>query len=448
MQPKLGQIVEIEIQSFGHQGEGVGKIDGYTVFVDDALPKESVRAKLTECHKRYAKAELLSIQTVSPTRVKPPCPLFGKCGGCQVMHLGYEAQLEMKRQKVVEALHRIGKLSDLSVAPCLPSPHQLHYRNKIQLPARPSSQGLSLGLYERGSHKLVELPKCYIHCDLGETVYSPVKQILKNSGISAYDPITKSGVLRHVLIKSAVKTGQALVVLVTNEEQCPLLLEIADAIMQACPSVRGVVQNLHQSKENVILGPTYQVLKGDANIEETICGLVFKVSPASFFQVNPAQAEQLYAKALELAELSGKEIVLDAYCGVGTLSLIFAPKAKQVIGVEFVKAAIVDAKENARLNKISNARFVSADAAQFIHTLSKADLVLLNPPRKGCDPRFLEGIAKTGAKKLIYISCDPATLARDLAYLKNLGYEADIAQPFDMFPQTAHVETLVRLHKR
>jgi 23S rRNA (uracil1939-C5)-methyltransferase len=442
---KAKQAVELEIQSLGHQGEGVGKLDGYTIFVDDALPGEVVSAKLSECHKRYAKASLLSIRTASPHRVLPPCPLFGRCGGCQIMHLSYEKQLEMKRQKVIDALKRIGKIDSVEVLACSPSPLEFHYRNKIQLPVRPSAQGISLGLYERGSHRLVELPKCYIHCDLGEEVYTSVRKILQTSNISAYDPVEKSGILRHVLIKSAVKTGQTLVILVTNETNCPQLTDIATKIMQQCPQVKGVVQNIHKGKENVILGSDSIVLKGDGSIKETICHLTFKVSPTSFFQVNPRQAEQLYMKALELADLSGTETVLDAYCGVGTLSLIFAQKARQVIGVEYVKAAIEDAKENARINNITNAQFFAADAAHYIQSLSKMDIVLLNPPRKGCDLLFLQGIQKVSPKTIIYISCDPATLARDLAHLKTFGYNIDFIQPFDMFPQTAHVETIVKL---
>lgn len=439
---QVGQTITLEIQSLGHQGEGVGRLDGYTVFVDDALPGELVQAQFIECNKRYGRAKLTSIEKPSPDRVKPPCPLFGTCGGCQLMHLSYEKQLEMKRQKVVDALTRIGKI-EVEVAPCIASPDDLHYRNKIQLPVKKSGSRLSIGLYERGSHNLVEVQKCYIHCPLGEEVYKKTKAILQRSGISAYNGET--GELKHVLIKSGVHTQEALVVLVTTTAPTHRLKEIASQIMEACPTVKGVVHNLHQGKENVILGPTYTVLKGEQSIKETLCGLTFKVSPASFFQVNPAQAEQLYSKALEFAALTGQETVLDAYCGVGTLSLIFAKRAKSVVGVEFVKEAIEDAKENAKLNHITNARFVTGDTALFIQTASPVDLILLNPPRKGCDPLFLEGIGKLKPKTLVYISCDPATLARDLGILKTFGYQVERVQPFDMFPQTAHVETLVKL---
>jgi 23S rRNA (uracil1939-C5)-methyltransferase len=426
MSPQQNSI-RLEIQGLGSHGEGVGKIDGYTLFVDGALPGETVTVSLLEKRQTYATAKLLSIDTPSLSRVKPICPLFGTCGGCQVMHLAYEKQLEMKRQKVIDALTRIGKI-EAKVNPCIASSKELYYRNKIQLP----SQDGELGLYEKNSHKLVILPKCYIHCDLGEKIFAKVKKII---------PPLKS--LRHVLIKSAVKTNEALVILVTKKQEN--LSQVAQQIMQECPEVKGVVHNLHQGKENIILGPTFKLIAGQGTIQETICDLTFKVSPGSFFQVNPGQAEQLYKQALSAAELTGKESVLDAYCGVGTLSLIFAKKAKKVTGVEKVHSAIQDAKENSKINKIGNVEFIAQDAAHYIQTAPAFDLILLNPPRKGCDPLFLDGLIKAKPKKLLYISCDPATLARDLALLKTAGYQVDLVQPFDMFPQTAHVETLVRL---
>lgn len=443
--PQTDEIISLFIDRLGSSGEGIGHYHGYTVFVEGALPGETVEVRLDECHKRYARAHLLSIVQSSPNRVKPPCPLFGRCGGCQLMHLSYEKQLVMKHQRVLDALQRIGKITDVCVHPCLPSPASLAYRNKIQLPVRPSDNGIVLGLYERGSHDLVEVDRCFIHCVAGEEVYQEIRTILKESDLEAYQPSTGTGELRHVIIKSAPQTGQVLVVFVTNRSPSPILKQIAEKVRQRCPAVKGVVHNLNVEKDNVILGKKYTLLAGEGSIHERLCGLTFKVSPASFFQVNSQQAERLYAKAVEFADLQGNETVLDAYCGVGTLSLIFAQAAKKVVGVECVPEAIADAQENAKINQIGNASFVCAQSEEYIQSLSHADVMVLNPPRKGCEPAFLEGIKRLHPKKVVYISCDPATLARDLACLCQGGYRIEQIQPYDMFPQTAHVESVTRL---
>lgn len=442
---QIGQSITLTIHGLGSSGEGVGYFEGFTIFVDGALPGEVVEVSLVERHKRYGRGHLTSILTPSPHRVEPTCKLFGKCGGCQLMHLSYPEQLKLKQKRVIDALQRIGKIDDVEVAPCMPSPASLGYRNKIQLPTRQGDRGIKLGLYAKASHDLIEVDTCGIHCPLGEEVYQQVKTIIQKSGIKAYDPEKGQGELRHVLIKTAVNTEEVLVILVTNGEPSPSLQSIAKSIMLSCPNVKGVIHNIHTGRDNVILGLTYNTLEGSDFMTEQLCGMKFKVSPASFFQVNPAQAENLYAKALEFAALTGKETVLDAYCGVGTLSLLFAKHVKKVIGVECVPEAIEDAIENARLNGIQNVSFVCAPAETHIQSLSGIDLILLNPPRKGCDASFLDGIGKLRPQKVIYISCDPATLARDLAHLRGFGYQIEQIQPFDMFPQTAHVECVAKL---
>jgi len=445
--PQVGQLISCTVDGFGSSGEGVAHHNGYTLFVDGALPGEFVQVKLTESHKRYGKARLLRIIDASADRVTPPCPLFGKCGGCQLMHLSYPKQLEMKERRVVDALKRIGHIEDAIVAPCLPSPSSLSYRNKIQLPVREGASGIALGLYARGSHDLIELEGCLIHSALGETVYKLVRGQLQRSSIMPYDPVTGKGELRHVLIRTALKKEEVLLIFVTNYEPSKVLKSLAEKILASCSKVKGVVHNKQQGRDNLILGKEYQLLCGAPSIQDTLSDLTFTISPASFFQINPAQAEILYAKAVELAALTGEESVLDAYCGVGTLSLFFAQRAKQVIGVESVPEAIEDAKKNAKTNGIENVRFVTDAAETFIQTLSEIDLVLLNPPRAGCAPSFLDGIGKLSPDKLIYISCDPATLARDCHILKNYGYRIVSIQPYDMFPQTAHVESVALLMK-
>lgn len=443
--PDINQTITLEIDDLGSHGEGVGRYNGYTLFIEGALPGETVKAEIVQRQKRFGRARLLTVVTPSPNRVQPACPLFGKCGGCQLMHLDYSQQLAMKTRRVEDAMQRIGNINDVKVSKCIPSDKQLSYRNKIQLPVRNTPNGIALGLYAVSSHELIPIDKCLIHCDIGEKVYSEVASIVKKSGICAFDPATGKGELRHVLIKSATHSKEVLVVLVTSKSATSTLGAIGKAIMFSCPLVKGVVHNINPKNDNVILGRTYNVLEGVGYIEEKLGDLKFKISSASFFQVNPEQALKLYTQALEFAELNGSETVLDAYCGVGTLALFFAPHAKSVVGVECVSEAIEDAKVNAKLNGLENVSFVCDSSEKYISSLKTVDVVLLNPPRKGCDPTLLKGIARVAPKKIIYVSCDPATLARDLSILNSYGYKIDAIQPFDMFPQTAHVETVVKL---
>lgn len=417
----MDEINNLEIEGLGSKGEGVGRLGGYAVFIEGALPGEIVNAEFLEKRKTYARAQVKEIVKKSDDRVVAPCPIYGKCGGCQLMHLSYEGQLRAKRQKVVDALRRIGKV-DVKVEECVPSPSKLNYRNKIQLPVRNGK----IGLYARESHDLVEMEGCLIHCPMGESVLKKIMPVVKRF----------KGELRHLLIKSG--KDEVLVIVVTNKRPDVELRKLAKEMMACANEIKGVVHNFNTNEHNVILGDEYQVLEGSGSIREQIGDLVFNVSPASFFQVNPKQAENLYLAAIEKAELKGNETVLDAFCGVGTISLFFAQKTKKVVGVEYVPEAIEDARKNAALNGIRNVEFFCDDAAKFKG--GDFDVVILNPPRKGCSPEILENL---NAEKIVYISCDPATLARDLGLLK--GYEITHVQPFDMFPQTAHVETLVTL---
>ncbi len=447
--PSINQIIQLTIHNIGHHGEGIGSYHGYTIFVEGALPGETVDVRLTQRQKRYGRGELITISKPSPDRVKPPCPFYGECGGCQLMHLSYPQQLITKQQRVKDAFQRIAKIQDVNILPCISSPLTLGYRNKIQLPVKNSeNKGLLIGLYARSSHDLVPIDHCLIHCPIGEEVFKEVNALLKQSTISAYDPIAGTGELRHILIKSAVNAHEALVIFVTNGRASSELQQVAKQIMMHCLNVKGVVQNINTERSNVILGDTYQVLEGQSSIQERLGDLLFKISAASFFQVNPQQAEQLYAKALEFAALTGTETVLDAFCGVGTLSLFFARHAKRVIGVECVPEAIKDANENAVINEISNVSFVCAPAETYIGSLSdRVDVMILNPPRKGCAENLLDSIGILLPNTIVYISCDPATLARDISILSPFGYSVDMVQPFDMFPQTAHVECVVKLSK-
>ncbi|MEI8328380.1 MAG: 23S rRNA (uracil(1939)-C(5))-methyltransferase RlmD [Chlamydiia bacterium] len=445
----LGKKMDLEIERMGINGEGVGSWYGCTLFVDGALPGETVHASLYEKKKSYGRARMLSIRSASPHRVDPVCPLFGQCGGCQIMHLSYPEQLKAKRQRVVDSLERIGKFKGVEVSDCLGSAPSLQYRNKIQIPIAPDGNGgMRFGLYARNTHDLIEMKRCFIHCEEGEQVFQKMQEILHASGLEAYDSHKGQGELRHLLIKTAVATKQVLVVLVSNTSPSEGLQRVAREILLHIPSVKGVVHNLHLQNDNTVLGDVYTTLAGQGSIEEILCGLVFKVSPASFFQVNPSQAEKLYQEAIAAAGVASTDVVLDAYCGVGTMSLLFARQAHKVIGVECVAEAIHDARDNAIRNQIDNIEFHVGFVEHVIDDLHMPiDIVILNPPRKGCDLHVIEKIGSMPLKKIVYVSCDPATLSRDLHLLSMKGWKIQRVQPFDMFPQTSHVETLVVLSR-
>ncbi len=402
----INQILELPITGLGSKGEGIGSIDGFKIFVPYGTPGQTERVEITTLKRSYAIAKLLR-------PISGPCPYFGRCGGCQLQHLSYEAQLEAKRQRVADAFTRIAGC-DYPVLPCVPS-EPWHYRNKIQLPV----QGGEMGLYAAGSHTLVPIEACLIHSEVGERVFKKIRPV--------------SG-LRYVLIRTATKREEVLVVLVTHPEA-----DVSPIVEVIRNDVRGIVQNINSRTDNIILGSDYQTLYGEDHFIEELCGLEFKVSPASFFQVNTLQAENLYRHVVEPADS-----IIDAYCGVGTLSLLLAQEGRQVLGIEVVEAAIRDARENAERNKITNTTFKTGRVESM--ALPPADLVVLNPPRKGCDPSVLKAIKDT--PRITYVSCDPATLARDAAQLLACGYQIKSIQPFDMFPQTAHVETVVKLSKR
>lgn len=443
MEIRIGDEIELCIDSLGLSGEGIGTYLGLKVFVEGLLPSEKALVKIIGLKKNYAKGQCLKLLRESSERVRPICPLFGRCGGCQLMHLNYDSQLKMKRKRVMDSFERVGKDPISSPIIIHGSNPSLEYRNKIQLPAKLDNGVLTLGLYEKESHEIIPVKKCYIHATLGESVYEQILSLLQGSGLSAYDEKTGEGELRHVLIKTAMFNQQVLVVLITTQGVSKQIKALAKKIIEI-PFVKGVMHHKNSRKDNVILGDHFLLLEGQDFIDELLCGLKFKLSAPSFFQINPYQAQNLYQKAIELASIDKSMTVLDAYCGIGTLSLLLAKNAKEVIGVECVPLAIEDAKYNARKNHIENVKFICSVTEKFIHTLSKIDVVVLNPPRKGCDIKVLEALKKLKPKNIIYISCDPATLARDAQILRNLGFIKDHVEAFDMFPQTTHVETIAR----
>jgi 23S rRNA (uracil1939-C5)-methyltransferase len=422
----MEQEVLLKIRDLTVSGEGVGTHEGLTLFVDGALPGELVRAKIILKKPSYAKAELLEVIESSPDRVVPVCPVFGKCGGCQMMQLVYEKQLEIKRKRVFDAFERIGKLTQFTVAPCVPSPKPLHYRNKIQLPV---DENLGFGLYAKRSHDIVPIDTCYIQSEAGDKILQEIRPV---AGI------------RHVLIRSNRK-GELIVVLVTREKPDAVIKALAKEISEK-PGVKGVLHGLNARDDNVLFSDAYTTLFKEDYLEEEILGIKVHISPASFFQVNLEQAENLYQKAFELADLKKGARVLDAYSGIGVFSIYLAKQGADVVGIEVVDSAVKDAKKNAERNGVT-IDFRLGTVEKFIGKVGKVDVVFVNPPRKGCEESVLEAIVQKAPQKIIYTSCDPATLARDLHFFAKNGYSKVEAFPFDMFPQTMHVETVVRITK-
>lgn len=443
--------VELIIDNLGHEGEGVGRYHGFTLFVPGALPNERIRAKVLKVKKSFGYAKLLEVLESSNDRVLPPCPIYDKCGGCSLQHLSYEAQLEYKRQMVIDNLTRIGKITDVTVHPTLGMDEPWRYRNKVQVPIGEREGGLVGGFYAKGTHAIINMEECLIQHESGDQVVATVKRIASQLGISAYNEETGKGLLRHVVAKVGFHTGELMVVLITNGEKIPRVEEWIRLISEEIPVVASIIQNINTKRTNVIFGDKTVTLWGQDVIYDTIGDLKFAISARSFFQVNPVQTEVLYNKALEFAGLSGDETVIDAYCGIGTISLFLAKKAEKVYGVEIVPEAVEDAKRNAAINGIENAEFEVGTSEEVMPKWAEAgvnaDVILVDPPRKGCEESLLQSILKMQPKRVVYVSCNSSTLARDLRVLEDGGYRTVEVQPVDMFPHTGHVECVVRIYR-
>ena len=437
----------IKIHGLGSNGEGVGKIDGLTVFVEGALPDEEVLAEIETRKKNYAVARLVEVVKNSSERVEPFCPLYKNCGGCQLQHLSYAAQLKWKRQQVVDAIERIGKLEGVKVFDTLGMENPLRYRNKMQFPV---GKNLQIGCYARGSHKIINTNSCLIQNVGNDKILNAVRKVAKKFKLQPYDEDTHKGFLRHVMGRVG-SNGELMIVLVTATQNFPNAKNFVRALRNELPEVTSIQQNVQTYHNNVILGRDTKVLYGKPTIHDTIGGINFNISARSFFQVNTAQAEVLYKTALDFAELEGGEIVIDSYCGTGTIGLFFARKVHRVYGTEIIPSAIADAKRNARENNIRNIEFFAGDAVKVLPRLADSihfpDVIVTDPPRAGCDKKVLETFAAMETDKIIYVSCNPATLARDLKILNELGYRTKKIQPVDMFPFTSHVESVAQLIK-
>lgn len=453
--------VTIEITGLAAAGDGVGRHQGFAVFVPYAVPGDRLRVRVREVGSRHARAEIVSVVEPGAARVEARCRVFGRCGGCLWQHVAYAEQLARKRRIVVDALERVAHLKGIPVHPTLGMDDPWSYRNKIALPFTAGAAGMQAGFYERGTHRVVDLPAegCAIHHPTLNRIAGAVLDLVREQGLSAYDEATGEGLLRHLVARVAVATGEALAALVINGESLPGEREMAARLMARAPDLVGVVKNSNRARTNVIWGPVTATLAGRPYVNEKLDGLLFQVSAPSFFQVNPAQAARLYAVALRYAGVRGGDTVvdcdtvIDCYCGTGALALLAARSARRVYGIEEAPAAVADAGRNAMLNGIENVRFIRGRVEEVLHELTaerlRADVILLDPPRKGCDRRVLEACRLSAPGRLVYVSCNPATLARDLEFLTGPGagvsFRVREVQPVDLFPQTAHVECAASL---
>ena len=444
---KKNTVIETEIYSLGSNGEGVGRTGELAVFVPGALIGEHVRGIVIKTAKNYAVLKLTDILVPSPERVKPNCPVYKRCGGCTLQHMSYTAQLEFKRNRIQECLLRIGKI-EFAVPPVVGMQSPWRYRNKCAFPIS-GKNGFAVGMYSAKSHTVIETEDCAIQPPECSAAIRALRIWAIKNNIKPYDEEKNTGSLRHIVLRKA-QSGEVLIAIVTRTP-LPFCDELVSLLIEAVPGTKGIIENINPQKTNVILGQKERVLYGSPTVCEEIMGLSFEVSLQSFLQVNPTQTQKLYEKVLSLAHLSGTETVIDAYCGIGTITLMLAKKAKKIIGIEIVPSAIADAKKNARRNGIDNAEFIEGLSEEELPKLINSgiipDLLVLDPPRKGCDKKLIDVITASDIPQIIYVSCDPATLARDLALLLPTGYKIKEVHGHDMFPQTAHVETVVLMSR-
>lgn len=448
---RRGQVYEIRIERLGTSGEGVGRYENFTVFIPQALPNERVLTVIEEVKKTYARGRIQKILQESPARVTPLCEIYDECGGCQLQHLSYEEQLHAKRAQVVDALTHIGKLPQILVNETLRADAPWNYRNKMQFPIGLHKGRLVVGCFAQGSHRIINTENCHIQRSANNELANTVREVAEKLHIPVYNEDTHKGILRHIVGRVG-RGNELMAVIVTATKQLPRAKDFVRLLRERLPHLVSVHQNIQTYRNNVIMGRDTELLWGRPTILDTLGRLNFHISPRSFFQVNTRQAERLYAQALTYADLHGTETVIDAYCGTGTITLFLAQKARKVYGIEIVQPAILDARKNARDNHVKNAEFIVGDATAVMPALYKQgirpDVVVVDPPRAGCTEIVLRTFANMKPQRIVYVSCNPATLARDLAILKDLGYITQEVQPVDLFPQTSHVENVALLMRK
>ena len=442
----------VDIVDIGQGGVGIGKYEGFTVFVEGGLIQDKVKVRINKSKKNYAVGDIVEIIEKSPFRVDRICSDDLKdCGGCQIQELDYNKQLELKTNEVKQVISRIGKLENVEIHETIGMQSPCRYRNKAQFPIQNINGSTAIGFYKKKSHDVIPTDMCVIQHDINDKIIKIIKTYIQAYNVSIYNETTHTGVLRHLVTKVGFTTNEVMVVLVANGTNLPHLNELASVLKENILGFKTLVLNVNKAKTNVILGKENKVIYGNGKINDYIGDLVFEISPLSFFQVNPVQTEVLYNKALEYAELKENDTVFDIYCGIGSISLFLAQKATKVYGIEIVEDAIKDAKINAKLNNLNNVEFYVGKAEEVVPKMysegKTANVVVVDPHRKGCDEKVLDTIVSMKPDRVVYVSCNPSTLARDLAYLDERGYKCVEIQPVDMFPHTMHVETVAKLRR-
>lgn len=443
------QELELTISDLSYEGLGVAKVDGFPIFVDNALPGEVVRAHITKLQKQFGFAFTKEVIKASPDRVDVKDRVYTQTGIAPLQHLSYPAQLRFKQQQIVELFKK--QHLDIDVLETLPSPQTTGYRDKAQVPVREINGMLQTGFFKRRSHLLLPIEDFYIQDPEIDRAIKVVRDLLRVNAVPAYDEQHNAGVVRHIMVRRGYYTKEMMVVLVTRTRDLPRTEEIVTGITKALPEVKSIILNYNPKATNVILGKRSKTIWGQNYIEDKLLGSTFRISAQSFYQVNPQQTENLYTKAIKAAELTGNEVVIDAYSGIGTISLTMARHAKHVYGVEIVPEAVADAQVNAQLNGIKNVTFKLGKAEEVMQTWRDqelaADVLMVDPPRKGLAPEFIDAVGTMLPQRIVYVSCNPATLARDIKALAEFGYSAKQTQPVDMFPQTQHIESVTVLTK-
>ena len=443
----------VDIVDIGQGGVGIGKYEGFTVFVEGGLIQDKVKVRINKSKKNYAVGDIVEIIEKSPFRVDRICSDDLKdCGGCQIQELDYNKQLELKTNEVKQVISRIGKLENVEIHETIGMQSPCRYRNKAQFPIQNINGSTAIGFYKKKSHDVIPTDMCVIQHDINDKIIKIIKTYIQAYNVSIYNETTHTGVLRHLVTKVGFTTNEVMVVLVANGTNLPHLNELASVLKENILGFKTLVLNVNKAKTNVILGKENKVIYGNGKINDYIGDLVFEISPLSFFQVNPVQTEVLYNKALEYAELKENDTVFDIYCGIGSISLFLAQKATKVYGIEIVEDAIKDAKINAKLNNLNNVELYVGKAEEVVPKMysegKTANVVVVDPPRKGCDEKVLDTIVSMKPDRVVYVSCNPSTLARDLAYLDERGYKCVEIQPVDMFPHTMHVECCAKIVKK
>lgn len=440
-----GKTYTVQTEGWSSEGDGVARVDGMAVFVKGAIPGERCTVAVEHVGHRAAWAHVEKLLDAAPGRVTPDCPYYALCGGCQLRHMDYQTELSFKADKVANALRHIGGLN-IDAVPIHGAQDTARYRNKAQLPVGP---GPRVGFYQKGTHRVVDVDDCLLQSGAAAGLGRALKGWMERYAVPAYDEKTRKGLVRHLYLRENAR-GESLCAVVVNGEDIPYRIELVETLRAAAPSLRGVLLNVNTRDTNVVLGKDSRLLWGQDYLEDTLCGLTFRLSAGAFFQVNRAQTEVLYGLVGEFASLTGTEGVVDLYCGAGTIGLTLARNAKEVVGVEVFPQAVEDARANAARNGVQNAKFIAADAAQAAQRFAREgwrpDVMVVDPPRKGLAPQVVEAVLEMAPKKLVYVSCDPATLARDLKTLVG-GYHLERAEAVDLFPRTYHVETVCLLTK-